>query len=112
VRPAATDASAVGLLAALLASPIAWVHYTLFLLPMFLSRQLSLPLRVAALMLALPVKVALLGAHGHWLLATVGSVFNYALLLASAGIVAQIMAGSRDTALAPALSGPRLSGTG
>jgi hypothetical protein len=89
-RPSALDASAIGLVAALLASPIAWVHYIVFLLPVFFYRALNEPLRVAALLFALPVKAVLIGDHGPLLLATLGSLFNYALIVTLAGLTMAI----------------------
>ena len=38
-KPSVYGASAMGLLAGIIASPIAWIHYTLFLLPVFLRRD-------------------------------------------------------------------------
>src|SRR5260221_2524125 len=89
-RPSVLDASAVALVAALLSSPIAWVHYIVFLLPVFFYRAMSPALRIAALLLTLPVKVALFGSKGPALLITMGSVFNYALLLLLVGLLARV----------------------
>lgn len=88
-RPSVLDASAVALVAALLSSPIAWVHYIVFLLPVFFYRAMSPALRIAALLLTLPVKVALFGSKGPVLLVTMGSVFNYALLLLLIALLAR-----------------------
>lgn len=89
-RPPALDVSAIGLVAALLASPIAWIHYALFLLPVLFYRRLNPLLRIAALLLALPVKIALIGDRGPVWLATLGSVFNYALILLLVGLAIAI----------------------
>ena len=47
-RPAPLRASALGILGGIAASPIAWVHYTLFLLPVFFSRRWTPPVAAAA----------------------------------------------------------------
>lgn len=82
-RPDPLRASAFGLLGSLLASPLAWVHYTLFLLPLFLRRRPTPPVVAAAALLIVPVPVLLgrfMGAP-DWVQATAGSAYAWALLL-------------------------------
>lgn len=81
-RPPALLVSALGLLGALLASPIAWVHYTLFLLPVFFVLPLSAPMLLAAAALIVPVPFVLgyLDAPA-WQQATVGSLYGWAVVL-------------------------------
>ena len=82
-RPDPLRASALGLLGALLASPLAWIHYTLLLLPLFFRPPLTPALAVAACLLVIPVPVLLdrfMSAPG-WQQATIGSVYAWALLL-------------------------------
>ncbi|MBA3886039.1 MAG: DUF2029 domain-containing protein [Acidobacteria bacterium] len=87
-RPGDMRASEFGIAAAILASPLAWVHYTLFLLPVFVARTFT-PLFVASavlLVVPVPVLLRLLGAPA-WQQATVGSVYNWAVLLCLAGLM-------------------------
>ena len=81
-EPSKMRASALALVAALLASPLAWVHYTLFLLPVFVSRWSSLPIRAAMLLLIVPVPF-IIGQFGKPALVqfTIGSVYAWALVL-------------------------------
>jgi len=53
-RPAPLQASALALPATLLASPIAWVGYTVLLAPILLSRRWTRALRAAAALLVVP----------------------------------------------------------
>jgi hypothetical protein len=75
-------ASAFGLLLSLLASPIAWIHYTLFLLPVLVSRWQQTGIRLVALFLIVPVPF-ILDRFGQPALVQVtsGSLYNWALVL-------------------------------
>ena len=81
-RPTATHASALALILSLLASPIAWIHYTLFLLPVFFSYWQKGGMRVVALSLIIPVPF-ILDQFGKaaWIQVTFGSLYNWALVL-------------------------------
>ena len=81
-RPDRVRASEVGILAALLASPLAWIHYTLFLAPMLLRRWDQLPARFAAALLLVPVPL-IIDQFGKpaWIQVSVGSIYNWALVL-------------------------------
>jgi hypothetical protein len=81
-RPTVTHASAVGLILGLLASPIAWIHYTLFLLPVFVTRWHVQGTRLVALLLIVPVPF-IIDQFGKpaWVQATLGSIYNWALVL-------------------------------
>jgi hypothetical protein len=80
-RPGALEASALGLLGALLAAPVAWVHYTLFLLPVLLVHRRSPLARAAAVGLVVPVPLVLrLLDDPAWVRVGVGSVYNWAVL--------------------------------
>ena len=80
-RPSPLDASAVGIAVGIAASPIAWVHYTLFLLPVLFRRTATPMLTVAAALLVIPVPVTLLFVDAPlWQQATIGSVYNWAVL--------------------------------
>lgn len=81
-RPDVAAASALALAVAVAASPIAWVHYTLFLLPVFFSRPHSRPLLAAALLLVVPVPWVLRAlAAPWWEQASYGSLYAWAMIL-------------------------------
>jgi hypothetical protein len=81
-RPDALTASALALVAALLASPLGWIHYTLFLLPVILSHWHRLGMRVVALLLIIPVPFIIDQlAKPAWIQLTIGSVYGWALVL-------------------------------
>ena len=81
-RPAPLEASALGIAAGIAASPIAWVHYTLFLLPVFFRWHRSPAFSPAAMMLVVPVAVVLRYLDTPlWQQATIGSVYNWAVLV-------------------------------
>ncbi|HSK39728.1 MAG TPA: glycosyltransferase family 87 protein [Arenibaculum sp.] len=104
-KPSAMRASALGLVGAILASPIAWVHYTLFLLPVFFfARPMPLSLRVAAALLVVPVPVVLSYLDApSWQQVTFGSIYGWAVVLCLTGAAGPDRAGGRgDTAIGPA----------
>ena len=76
------EVSAVALVVALLASPIAWIHYTLFLLPILFWRWRLDGARLVAALLIVPVPF-IIGQFGRsaWTQFTIGSVYNWALVL-------------------------------
>ena len=81
------QASALGLLGAVMASPIAWVHYTLFLLPIFFTAPASPLLLASAALLVVPVHVVLQFLEADWWLqVSLGSVYGWAVILCFAGI--------------------------
>jgi hypothetical protein len=88
VKPAQHRISGVALVAAILASPLGWVDYTLLLLPVFLSRHWTWPWWCAALML-----VTFMGdtwwmlSAPHWVLATLGQYATVALLMVLVGLL-------------------------
>ena len=86
-RPAPLRVSAFGLIAGILASPIAWVHYTLVLLPIFFTAPMSKPLLASAALLTVPVTVVLRALDtGQAQQLTIGSAYNWAVLLSLVGI--------------------------
>ncbi|MEA2387028.1 MAG: arabinofuranan 3-O-arabinosyltransferase, partial [Thermoleophilaceae bacterium] len=97
-RPDALRASAFGLLASVFASPIGWIHYTLFLLPVFVRGWGSRAMRAVVLLLMVPVPFVVdqLGTSTLNQL-TVGSVYCWALLLCLAALVVEA---------APAIASP------
>ncbi|CAN5723577.1 glycosyltransferase 87 family protein [soil metagenome] len=104
-KPAPLEASAFGLAVGILVSPIAWVHYTLFLLPVFFSRRPSKLLALAAALLVLPVPFVLRFLDAPvWQQVTIGSAYNWAMLLCLSAFMkerarpAQLTLSSRDPA--------------
>jgi hypothetical protein len=89
-RTDALRVSAFGLLASVFASPIGWIHYTLFLLPVFVRGWGSRSIRAVVLLLMVPVPFVVdqLGTSTLNQL-TVGSVYGWALLLCLAALALQ-----------------------
>jgi Glycosyltransferase family 87 len=87
-RPGPLQASAWGLLLSLLASPIAWIHYTLFLLPVLFSRWRMSGIRLVAVLLIVPVPF-IIDRFGQpaWVQVTSGSIYNWALVLCLAALL-------------------------
>ena len=81
-RPDVLTVSAMALLASILASPLGWIHYTLFLLPVIVMHRNRLAMRVVALLLIVPVPFIIdqLGKPA-WVQLTIGSVYGWALVL-------------------------------
>jgi hypothetical protein len=81
-RPDVLTVSAMALLASILASPLGWIHYTLFLLPVIVMHWNRLPMRIIALLLIVPVPFIIdqLGKPA-WIQLTIGSVYGWALVL-------------------------------
>ena len=88
-RPDAVRTSALALVAALLASPLGWIHYTLFLLPILLSQWQRPVMRLVGLLLVVPVPFVI-GQFTKPALTqlTVGSVYAWALVLCLAVLLA------------------------
>lgn len=88
-RPDTISASALALVAALLASPLGWIQYTLFLLPVILSHWQRPAMRVVALLLIVPVPF-IIGQLGKpaWIQVTIGSIYGWALVLCLAILIA------------------------
>lgn len=91
-RPPALAVSGLGIVASLLASPITWVGYTLLVLPILYGRRWSLPLRAAAVILAIPFPMI-----ERWFqvspvhFVVLGSLYGGALMLVLAELVHEIM---------------------
>jgi hypothetical protein len=74
--------SSVALLLSVLASPIGWVNYALFLLPVFCWRWSSPVVRVVLAMLMVPVPIVISELPNRgFRTVTLGSIYNWALLL-------------------------------
>jgi len=81
-RPDPMRASAFGLLAALMASPLGWIHYTLFLLPVLSVHARRPAILLVMLLLTIPVPVIIdQFTKPAWMQFTIGSVYGWALVL-------------------------------
>lgn len=110
-RPDPLTASSIGLLGGVLASPIAWVHYTLFLLPIFLVNRWNALTWGAGLLLIVPVQWVLSTLTGPaWVQLTLGSVYNWAVLLCFIEVARSAMtpAAKRPLDAHAGLAGPPL----
>lgn len=76
-------ASALGLIASLLASPISWTGYTILLLPIFFSlRQWTFPAKLSAAILSIPFGFVLLTFHTSFVnFVLFGWLYGWAILL-------------------------------
>ena len=109
-RPAPLRASALGILGGIAASPIAWVHYTLFLLPVFFSRRWTPLVAAAAALLIVPVHLVLrLLDAPLWQQMTAGSIYNWAVVLCLAGLAMEEVRGARSAAQGPTVPQPLAS---
>ena len=85
-RPSALHATALGVVGGIVASPIAWVHYALLLLPAFFAAPLRASTAIAAGLLIVPVPLILAFLDApRWQQATFGSAYNWAVLLCLLG---------------------------
>ena len=81
-RPGRLQLSGLAIAATLLASPLSWPGYSLFLLSVLWSRSWRAPLRVAALLFVFPVWLVLRWCgNAHWQLLTLGWLYGWASLL-------------------------------
>jgi hypothetical protein len=87
-KPDPLRASAFALLASLLASPLGWIHYTLFLLPVLVSQWHRPVMRIVAALLLVPVPFIIgqfeKGPVAHL---TVGSIYAWALVICLGALV-------------------------
>ncbi len=80
-KPSVLHASAVGLAGSLVASPLAWVHYALLLVPVFFAGPLNPWLLFAATAFLVPVPAVLTLMNADPALqASLGSVYGWAAL--------------------------------
>ena len=80
-RPGAREAGLMAIIASLLASPVAWIHYGLFLLPPLFSTAWTRTMAVGAIVLATPRIVANGLFYGPtWVEVTLGSLYIWGLL--------------------------------
>ena len=80
-RPAIRETGLVAIAASLLASPVAWIHYGLFLLPPLFSVRWTRTMIAGALLLATPRIIANNLFYGPtWMEVTLGSLYIWGLL--------------------------------
>lgn len=85
------DASALGIVVAILASPLAWVDYGLVLVPALLQRPWNRTFKIAAAMLVVPPVIPFLSMYGpRWTVALGGALYFGAFCLLLAGFVARL----------------------
>jgi hypothetical protein len=109
-RPTPTRASAIGLVVSILASPIAWVHYTLFLLPVLVRRWDLNGIRLVSVLLIVPVPfiIAQFGRPA-WTQFTIGSLYNWAMVLCLAVLAADELRVRRAAAAERTVGDPALA---
>jgi hypothetical protein len=102
-RPPLALASGAGIAGALLASPVAWVHDTLFLVPVALALGPRPGVLVAAAALSIPVPLVLgLTDAPAWVRASAGSVYGWATVLWLVLVLARARAGVPSAPRVPA----------
>ena len=80
-RPAGPEVGLVALIASLIASPVAWIHYALFLLPPLFSTAWTRAMVIGAILLATPRIIADGLFYGPpWMEVTLGSLYIWGLL--------------------------------
>jgi hypothetical protein len=81
-RPGIAEASSAALVASVLASPLGWIHYTLFLLPVLLHHWNRWPIWIVGALLVVPVPFVIdQFGSSDWVQMTLGSVYGWAVVL-------------------------------
>lgn len=81
-RPEPMRASEMALLAAVLASPLGWIHYTLFFIPVLLSRRMQPAIWITLLVLIIPPSVIIeQTAQSPAMQLTISSAYAWASIL-------------------------------
>jgi hypothetical protein len=81
-RPPIMKTSALALLVSLIAAPIAWIGYTILLLPVFLEYPWNKPFWISAALLTIPAPLVLFtAAFGLFSSLIIGSLYGLALWL-------------------------------
>jgi hypothetical protein len=96
-RPDVMRVSSFALLGAVMASPLGWIHYTLFLLPVIVAYWRAWPMWLVAAMLCIPIPMIInqFGSPAHVQLTT-GSAYGWALVLCLVTLLAFNRASARD----------------
>jgi hypothetical protein len=89
-RPPILRVTTFALLLTLLASPLAWVHYSLVLIPVYISRWKDEVFRLPAYLLIIPARlIAQAPYSSHWYLFTVGGAYTWALVITLTVVIAE-----------------------
>lgn len=81
-RPTIAQVTILGLAAGVLASPLAWYNYCVFLIPAYVDGQLGRAGKWAALLLFVPPGIVDMGRDGSlWLMASCGAIYPMAFML-------------------------------
>ena len=98
-RPSALKVTTFALLVTLLVSPLSWVHYSMVLIPLYLSRWQDEAFRVPAYLLIIPARLIMHAAYDtRWLLLTIGSPYTWALVMTLGLVIAEDIKESRESA--------------
>jgi hypothetical protein len=101
-KPDPMRASAFALLASLLASPLGWIQYTLFLLPVLISRWDRPVMRVVGALLIVPVPFIIAQFEKPaWAHLTIGSIYGWALVLCLVAVIAEEVRAARGSVPRP-----------
>jgi hypothetical protein len=100
------DASRIGIAVAILASPLAWLHYTLLLIPGMLDRRANRLILVASALLMVPTLVPVATLRGgFWIQLFGGSIYFSAVCLLLIEFVRRIPS-NRKTEINPPAAAP------
>lgn len=98
-RPPVLKVTTFALLVTLLASPLAWVHYSLVLTPVYLSRWKEGAFRLPAYLLIIPARFIIHAAYSSgWQRFSIGSAYTWALVLTLGLVIAEEIKESRARA--------------
>jgi hypothetical protein len=98
-RPTVLKVTTFALLVTLLVSPLAWVHYSLVLIPVYLSRWKDVAFRLPAYFLVIPARLIVHAASpSGWHLFTIGSAYTWALVITLGLVIAEEIKESRASA--------------
>jgi len=105
-RPGIVRVGSLALVASLLASPLGWIQYTLFLLPVLMEHRHRPAMWIVMALLVVPVPVVIdQFGKAAWIQLTVGSIYGWALMLC---LVLLLLDESRSIRKEPlAEAGPR-----
>lgn len=92
-RPSARTVSDLAIVASLLTSPIAWIGYTILLLPILTGRRWTLLTLVAALLLVMPFSsIPVITDRTGWLAVVLGTYWSWPLVLSCVAPIKDMVA--------------------